>query len=103
MGERRDVRQILPAQRGERLLVGKIAEDALVLRGGLVGFSLRAVTFAQPENRRGRELPVLVKLRGERRVSRDGRVEITIGLLLEQSLLEERGEVVGGRAPSGGN
>src|ERR1035441_6413254 len=91
-------RQILPAQRGERLLVGKIAKDALVLRGGLVGPALRAVTFAQPEPRRGRELPVLVELRRERLVIGDGRVEVAIGLLLEQALLQECGEVVGLRA-----
>ena len=64
------------------------------MRGGFVGFSLRAVAFAESEHRRGRELPVLVKLLGERRVILDGRVEIAIGLLLEQALLQERGEFV---------
>src|ERR1017187_165011 len=91
-------REILPAQRGDRLLVGKITEDALVLRGGLVGPALCAVTFAETEHRRGRKLAVLVKLRRERRIIGDGRVEVAAGLLLEQALLQECGEVVGLRA-----
>ena len=70
-------------------------DDALVLRGGFVGFPLGAVTFAQPEDRRRRQLAVLVKLRGQRLVIGNGRVEIAVGLFLDQPLLQERGEAVG--------
>jgi len=79
--------QILLAQRGECLLVGKFADDALVLDDRVVVPAEFAVTFAQPENRRGGDLPVAVKLRGQRLVIGDGRVEVVVGLLLEQSLL----------------
>ena len=65
------------------------------MRGGLVGLALCAIAFAQPENRRGRHRPVLVKLRRERLVVRNGRVEIAIGLLLKQPLLQQRGQFVG--------
>ncbi len=91
-------RQILPAQRRECLLVGKILENALVLRGGFVRFVLHPITFAQPENRRGRQLPVFVELRRQRRIIRNRRVQIAIRLLLQQPLLQQRRKVVRLRA-----
>jgi len=60
------IRSNFAAQRGERLLVGKFADDALVLHDGVVGPAEFAVTFSQPENRRRRNLPVLVELRSQR-------------------------------------
>src|ERR1019366_2143543 len=81
-------RQVLPAQCGERLLVRELPYDALVLDDRVVGLAELAVTFSQPENRRRRNLPVLVELRGQRLVVGDGRVEVAVGLLLEQSFLQ---------------
>src|ERR1700690_127257 len=43
--------QVLLAQRRERLLVSKFADDALVLDNRVVGLAELAVTFAETENR----------------------------------------------------
>ena len=76
------------------MLIGKIAEDALVLDDGVVGPAELAVTFAQTENRGGCQLPVLVKLRDERLVIGNGRVEVAVGLLLEQPLAQRGTQIV---------
>jgi hypothetical protein len=64
-------------------LIGKFADDALVLRGGFVGLSKFAIAFGLSELRRRRNFPVLVELRGDRLIILNLRVQVAICLFLK--------------------
>ena len=83
-----EARQVLPAQRDQSLLRCELPHDALVLNDRFVRPAEFAVAFTQSKHRGGRDLPVLVELRGERLISGNGRRGISIGFLLEQSVLQ---------------
>jgi hypothetical protein len=62
----------------------------------LIGLAELAVAFAQAEHGRCGNLAVLVEFRRQRLVAGDGGGEVAIGFLLEQALLQQRGQVIGG-------
>ena len=102
-GRRRFCRQILAAQAGQICLVGKVAQDALVLRIRFVGPAQFAQAFAQAENGGRGKLAVLVETVNGRLIVAHGGLEVVIGLLLQEALLQQRAEVVGGgKNKSGG-
>ena len=81
----------------ERVLIGELAPDALILEDGLVGLALFAIAFAEAEDGGGGDLPVVVVLVDDGLIGLNGGVEIVIGLFFEQSLLQRLAKVIGGR------
>ena len=92
----------LAAEGDEGGLVGELAQDALVLEGGVVGVALFAEAFAKAEDGGGGELAVFVELAGDGLVGLDGGAQVQVGLFLEEAALEGGGEVVGGGASGRG-
>jgi len=80
-------RQIFPAGRQERWLIGEITQDTLVLRDRVVRLALLAITFAEPEDRGCSEIARFIELADDGLVSLDSCWEIVISLLFKQALL----------------
>ena len=76
-------------------MVGEIADDALVLGGGVIRVSLFAVTFAEAEDGGGGEFAVLIVLGDDGLVGLDGGVEVMVGFFFEERLLEGGAEIGG--------
>src|SRR6266496_288808 len=78
--------QVLRAELDQRVLIGELASDTLILQNGLVGLALFAITFTQTKDGGGSDLPLVVVLVDDRLIGLNGGVEVVIGLFFEQSL-----------------
>ena len=77
---------ILAAQSNDVGLIGKVAEDALILENGVVGLAEFAIALAETEGGRGREFALALKLFDDGLVGFDGGVEVVIGLFFKEAL-----------------
>jgi len=77
-------------------LVGKVADDAFVLGGGVVRVSLFAVTFAEAEQSGGHYFPLLLRLIDHGLIRFYGGVQVLIRLLLIQPMLQRLRQSING-------